>query len=154
MGPFGRDVSAEEVRTIILYGFAALVLGGGAGMWVPLVIGKSVSGDALGTYIYALAAPFYLDVLLREKYWEKIKKEKRISLGVGLAAAAALALAAIARDGKAGDIAAGVFGTLIILVVWFVLAVYSERFVPDPEPRSSMGGREVSEEQLGGGGLK
>lgn len=147
--------SREEIEAIFTYGFVAVVVGGGAGVYIPLLMGKDLSSDSLATYIFAVLAPFWVDALLHEPYWDKLSKAKRMRVGLGCAVAAVLGVVALIRDGKSGNLAAGLLGSLIVLGVWFFLARYSERFRPEPPtpPKGSLGGNKVSPEKLEGGGL-
>lgn len=144
-----------EIETILTYGLIAVVVGGGAGVYLPLAMGKNLSSDALSTYIFAMLAPFWVDALLHEPYWKKLTKVIRMRIGLGCASAAILAIIALIRDGKSWDLTLGGLGTLLVLVVWFFLALYSGRFAPD-EPISTkepIGGPKAKPADLSGGGL-
>lgn len=145
-----------EIETILTYGLIAVVVGGGAGVYLPLAMGKNLSSDALSTYIFAMLAPFWVDALLHEPYWRKLTKVIRMRIGLGCATAAILAVIALIRDGKSWDLTMGGLGTLLVLVVWFFLALYSGRFAPDEIilPTGSLGGTEVASSHLNGGGLQ
>ncbi|MBI4937546.1 MAG: hypothetical protein HY846_04910 [Nitrosomonadales bacterium] len=145
-----------EIETILTYGLIAVVVGGGAGVYLPLTMGKNLSADALSTYIFAMLAPFWVDALLHEPYWKKLSKVIRMRIGLGCASAAILAIIALIRDGKSWDLTLGGLGTLLVLVVWFFLALYSGRFAPDEAipPTGPLGGSEVTSAHLSGGGLQ
>jgi len=63
-----RQVSAAERETILVYGLLVLLIGGGIGVYFPLLIDKSLSADSLATYALAALAPLWTDILLPEKY--------------------------------------------------------------------------------------
>ena len=148
--------SRAEIETILTYGLIAVVIGGGAGVYLPLAMGKNLSSDALSTYIFAMLAPFWVDALLHEPYWKRLTKVIRMRIGLGCASAAILAIIALIRDGKSWDLTLGGLGTLLVLAVWFFLALYSGRFAPDETipPTGSLGGSDVTPAHLIGGGLQ
>lgn len=48
----------KAIEAIVWYGVFAVVIGGGAGVWLPLIIpGKSLASDGLATYVFAILAP-------------------------------------------------------------------------------------------------
>lgn len=69
-----KSPSRAEIETILTYGLIAVVVGGGAGVYLPLTMGKNLSSDALSTYIFAMLAPFWVDTLLHEPYWKRGKR--------------------------------------------------------------------------------
>lgn len=144
-----------EIETILIYGLIAAVVGGGAGVYLPLTMGKDLSADALSTYIFAMLAPFWVDALLHEAYWKKLSKVVRMRIGLGCASAAILAIIALIRDGKSWDLTLGGLGTLLVLVVWFFLALYSGRFAPDVpiSTKEPIGGPKPKPDDLNGEGL-
>ncbi|MDZ4252407.1 MAG: hypothetical protein U1A72_07510 [Sulfuritalea sp.] len=150
-----NKTSREEFEAIFTYGFVAVVVGGGAGVYLPLLMGKELSSDSLATYIFAVLAPFWVDALLHESYWNELSKAIRMRIGLGCAFAALLGVVALIRDGKSWNLTSGLFGSLIVLVLWFFLARYSGRFRPEPPrpPKGSLGGNELSPARLDGGGL-
>ena len=156
----------EEVETaktqnateaILWYGFFAVVIGGGAGVWLPFLIpGKSPAPDSLATYVFAVLAPLLADAVLHEPYWKDLSKAVRMKIVGSCGVAGSLALIALVRDGKSGDWMAGVVGAVVALVVWFFIAKFSHRFEPDigTIPTGSFGGSDVSSTKLRGGGLQ
>ncbi len=151
----GKLVTSAEVEAILWYGLVAVVLGGGAGIYLPMLMGKGIGADALATYIFAMLAPFWVDALLYEEYWTKLSKVIKLRIGLGCALSAAFALASLIGENKTWGMGSAVVGTLLVLVVWFFLALYSGRFAPEPTtpPTGSIGGQEPSTSTLSGGGL-
>jgi len=150
-----RVVSRAEIETILYTGFIAILIGGGAGVYFPLVMGKSISADSIATYVFAVLAPFLVDMLLPEPYWPKLLKRTRMWVGVGCALAAVFAMSALLRDGKSWDMTLAALGTAIVLVVWFRLAVLSGRYIPEVpmQTKAPIGGENLSPQSLEGGGL-
>lgn len=146
----------STIEAIIWYGVFAVVIGGGAGVWLPLLIpGKNLAPDGLATYIFAILAPLLADAVLHEPYWKKLSKTIRMRLIAFCGLAGALAIAALLRDGKSWDWTAGLLGVAVSLVIWFFISLYSERFEPDETvpPTGAQGGSIVSPANLSGGGL-
>lgn len=98
-----REITRAEIETILSTGLIAIIIGGGAGVYFPLVMGKAISADSLATYVLAVLAPFWVDMLLPEAYWSNLLKKTRMKVGVGCAVAAVLATSALLRDGKSWD---------------------------------------------------
>ncbi len=143
-------------EAILLYGVFAMVLGGGAGVWVPLLIpDKHVGVDALATYVFAILAPLLADAVLHEPYWKRLSKAIRMRLVLGVGVAGALALVALLREGKSWDWTSAVLATVTSLVVWYFISHYSGRFEPESPtpPVGAQGGAVVSPDKLSGGGL-
>ncbi|KAB2318671.1 hypothetical protein F8A86_09870 [Betaproteobacteria bacterium SCN1] len=150
------DDKRGTTEAILLYGLFALVIGGGAGVWLPLLIpGKALAADGLATYVFAVLAPLLADAVLHEPYWSELSKTVRMRIVFGCGLAGVLALVALIRDGKDGDWTAGLLGVTLALIVWFFIAKFSHRFEPEPAvpPKGSLGGSVVSPDKLGGGGL-
>ena len=147
--------SKAEIETILTYGLIAVVVGGGAGVYLPLFMGKHLSADSLSTYIFAVLAPFWVDALLHEDYWKKLSKAVRMRIGLGCALGVLFGVLALIRDGKSWDLTFGVIGSLLVLVVWYFLARFSGRFAPDaPKPPTGpLGGENLSPQNLDGQGL-
>lgn len=145
------------IEAILWYGVFAVVIGGGAGVWLPLLIpGKNLASDGLATYIFAILAPLLADAVLHEPYWKKLSKIIRMRLIALCGLAGALAVTSLVRDGKSWDWTTGLAGMAVSLVIWFFISLYSGRFDPDETtpPTGSLGASEVSPANLGGGGLK
>lgn len=150
-----KKQSATEA--ILWYGLFAVVIGGGAGVWLPLLIpGKSLAPDGLATYIFAVLAPLLADAVLHEPYWKDLSKAVRMKIVGSCGIAGSLALIALLRDGKPGDWSAGLVGAIVALVVWYFIAKFSHRFETEPAaiPTGSFGGPDISPTKLSGDGLK
>ncbi len=144
------------VEGILWYGLAVLVLGGGAGVWLPFFMpGKSVGADGFATYIFAVLVPLLADAVLIETYLKKVSKTSRIRLLFFSILAGFLAVIALVRDGKSGDLSAGITGAILSLIVWFLMMRYSGRFDPPVKKTAtgSLGGETISASTLGGNGL-
>jgi len=132
------------------------VLGGGAGISIPLVMpGKTLAPDGLATYVFAVLAPLMADAFLHEPYWKSLSKKIRMRILVACTVAGVAALTALLRDGKTWDWAAGWIGVVASLVIWFFLTKFSRRFEPDNTnpPKGPMGGATVDATKLPGAGL-
>jgi hypothetical protein len=146
----------SAIEAIIWYGLFAVVIGGGAGVWLPLLIpGKSLASDGLATYVFAILAPLLADAVLHEPYWKKLSKIIRMRLIALCGLAGSLAIAALVREGQSWDWTTGLLGMAASLVVWFFISLYSERFEPEETapPTGAQGGSSVSSNNLSGGGL-
>lgn len=152
----GDKKRQSTIEAIIWYGMFAVVIGGGAGVWLPLLIpGKTLASDGLATYIFAILAPLLADAVLHEPYWKKLSKAVRMRVMASCGLAGALAIAALFRDGKSWDWTTGLAGVVVSLVIWFFISLYSGRFEPDETspPTGAQGGSTVSPANLIGGGL-
>ncbi|NTV15725.1 MAG: hypothetical protein HGA96_17640 [Desulfobulbaceae bacterium] len=160
MSDLKDDETSKKRKTkeaICWYGAFAVVLGGGAGVWLPLIIpGKTLASDGLATYVFAILAPLLADAVLHEPYWKKLSKIIKMRLVALCGLAAALAIAALLRGGQSWDWTAGLLGMAVSLVVWFFISLYSGRFEPDETipTTGSLGGTEVTPAHLNGGGLQ
>ena len=147
----------STVEAIIWYGLFAVVIGGGAGVWLPLFIpGKHLASDGLATYVFAIVAPLLADAVLHEKYWKDLSKIVRMRLIALVGVSGALAIVALVRDGKSWDWTTGLLGVIVSLIVWFQITLYSRRFEPDETtpPTGAQGGQVVAATRLDGEGLK
>lgn len=146
----------NAIEAIVWYGVFAVVIGGGAGVWLPLLIpGKNLAPDGLATYVFAVLAPLLADAVLHEAYWKKLSIIIRMRLIALCGLAGALAIVALVRDGKSWDWTTGLLGMAVSLVVWFFISLYSGRFEPEETapPTGAQGGSTVSPANLSGGGL-
>ena len=115
----------SAIEAILWYGAFAVVIGGGAGVWLPLLIpGKTLASDSVATYIFAILAPLLADAVLHEPYWKKLSKIIRMRLIAVCGLAGALAVTALVRDGKSYDWTTGLIGVVLSLVVWFFISLY------------------------------
>ena len=147
----------QAVEAIIWYGVFAVVIGGGAGVWLPLLIpGKHLASDSLATYTFAILAPLLADAVLHEEYWKKLSKIIRMRLTALCGLAGAFGIAALVRDGQTWDWTTGLLGMGVSLIVWFWISLYSGRFEPENRtpPKGSLGGANPSPANLAGGGLE
>lgn len=146
----------STVEAILWYGFFAVGIGGGAGVWLPLLIpGKSLAPDGIATYVFAILAPLLADAVLHEPYWKELSKTIRMRLIALCGFSGALALVALIRDGKSGSWYSGLLGAAVSLIAWFFITLYSKRFEPEEIAisKGSLGGAQVSSSNLSGGGL-
>lgn len=141
--------------TALIYAFGVLVLGGGAGIWLPAVIpSKTVGIDALTTFVMAILAPICVDLMLDlDVYGRKLSKLWRVSLVVACFLAGALAIIALVREKAPGEWFSGIAAVILSLVIWVILALKSERFLPDGSNTGSIGGAAPRPDALTGGGL-
>lgn len=141
--------------TALIYAFGVLVLGGGAGIWLPAVMpAKSVGIDALTTFALATLAPICVDLMLDlDVYGRKLTKIWRVSLVVGCFFAGALAIIALVREKAEGEWPAGILAVILSLVIWIAFAMKSERFLPDGSKTGSIGGKQPDATNLPGTGL-
>lgn len=150
-----NSVQSDGTEAIFWYGLSVLVLGGGAGVWLPLLMGKDVGADGLATYIFAILIPLLAEAVVIEPYWKRISTAIKTRLLFFSVLAAFLAVVALIREGKSGDISAGITGAVISLVIWFVMTKSAGRFKTSGKKSStgSLGGTVVSPGNLQGGGL-
>ncbi len=141
--------------TALIYAFGVLILGGGAGIWLPAVMPtKSVGIDALTTFSMATLTPICVDLMLDlDVYGRKLSKLWRVSLVVGCIFAGTLAIIALVREKAAGEWLAGVFSVILSVVIWITFAMKSERFLPDGSKTGSIGGDRPETSNLNGTGL-
>lgn len=153
----GKPITLAELEAIAYYGGIALFIGGAAGVYIPLFMGKTAGVDSLATYVFAVLAPIGADLLLYEPYWKKLSKALKLRLGFAGAVAGILAIVSLLGEHKDWGIPLGIFAMLLVVPIWFSQAVYSGRFRPEPpsEPpaKGSLGGEQVNTEILGGEGL-
>ena len=117
----------QEVVAILLYGAAALVIGGGAGIYVPLLMGKEAGVDTFATYAFAILAPAFLDALF-EPYWRDLRLVQQMLIGFLCFAAAALAGGSLLKEHHSLSIPAALLATALVLIVWFIMSLSSGRF--------------------------
>jgi hypothetical protein len=141
--------------TAIIYAFGVLILGGGAGIWLPAFMPtKTVGIDALSTFVMATLAPICVDLILDfEIYGRRLSKLWRVSLVVGCILCGALAIVALVREKAPGEWFIGICAVILSLIIWIVVAIKSERFLPDGSNNGSIGGGTPQSGQLPGGGL-
>jgi hypothetical protein len=143
-----------EVISILLYGAAALVIGGGAGIYVPLLMGKEAGVDTFATYAFAILAPAFLDALF-ETYWRDLQVVQQMLIGFLCFAAAALAGGSLLlKENHPLAMPAALLATTLVLIVWFVMSLVSGRFRrSNPPPKGSLGGANPNKSTLGGEGI-
>lgn len=141
--------------TAIIYAFGVLVLGGGAGIWLPAAMpSKSVGIDALTTFVMAMLAPICVDLMLdMEVYGRKFSKIWRVTLVVICILAGVLGIIALVREKEPGAWTIGVLAVILSLVTWIIIAFKSERFLPDGSNTGSIGGGISPPDDLPGEGL-
>lgn len=141
--------------TAIAYMFTALVLGGGAGIWLPAAMpDKHVGIDALTTFVMAILAPIFADLLLDyEVYGRKLTKLWRMTFVFVTGLTGVLSIVGLLRENApyGWDCAKG--AVVLSLVVWLFLALKTDRFLPTGDNLGSIGGDRAREEALAGGGL-
>lgn len=142
--------------TGVFYLFVSLVLGGAAGLWIPLIALKSEIGtDALSTYIFAVLAPVLADFLLdsgADK--EPGKKESRLFVLFICVLAACFALVALFRNCDSTGWIFGGLGALLSLIAWVFVYTKSSRFTNENDNfNGSFGGPKVKPEDISGDGL-
>lgn len=143
----------EEVISILLYGSVALVIGGGAGIYVPMFQGKEPGVDLFATYVFAILAPAFLDALF-ETYWRDFRLIQKMALGFIGAFAAALAGVALLSEHHPWSMKAALIASGLVLVVWFAMTLASGRFRGShPPPKGSIGGADPTAANLSGAGL-
>jgi hypothetical protein len=149
-----REITRAERETVFLYGVLVLLIGGGIGVYFPLILNKSIDAESLATYALASLAPLWTDIVLPERYWKEVSKRARMRIGASCGLAALFAFAALIRSGKPFDLTCATIGTFIVLGIFYHVSILSEKFKPDSPPKTEDGGANVSSEKLGGGGLQ
>jgi hypothetical protein len=141
--------------TALLYLLFVLGVVGGAGIWLPWAMPtKHVGIDALTTFVMAVLAPIIIDLLLDfEVYGRKLSKLWRISIAGPCIGTAALAIVGLVGESAAYGWPAAVFAVLLSLILWLIVALKCERFLPVGSNKGSLGGADPNPDLLGGGGL-
>jgi hypothetical protein len=141
--------------TAVIYAFGVLILGGGAGIWIPAVMpAKSVEIDALTTFVMATLAPIFVDLILDVGVNKRSPSQLwRVSLIVACFLAGALAITALLREHSSGDWFSGVAAVIISIVIWIVLTLKTERFLQEGSKKGSIGGAKPAPEVLPGKGI-
>src|SRR5207244_1921603 len=98
-----RSITAAERETILVYGVLVLLIGGGIGVYFPLLLDKSINAESLATYALAALAPLWTDILLPEKYWKSLSIRGRMRIGAACGFAALFSFMALVRNGKSFD---------------------------------------------------
>lgn len=149
-----RQISAAERETVLFHSVLVLLIGGGVGVYFPLLIGKSLSAESLATYALAALAPLWTDILLPEKYWKTLSIRWRMRIGVACGIAVLFSFIALIRNGKSCDMTFSALGALGVLLIVYQVSVLSARFAPDSQPTTEDGGPNPTSDKLGGGGLQ
>jgi len=115
---------------------------------------KTVGVDSLTTFAFAIFAPPVADLFLDlDGTRSKFSKLSRAGIILGCLASASLSVVSLVREHQTGDISAAIISVILSLVLWYFIAINSERFLPDSVPAGSIGGVKPSAEALHGGGL-
>lgn len=141
--------------TAICYLVAVLIVGGGAGIWLPAFMpGKTVSVDAVTTFVMAILTPICVDLLLDfEVYGKNLSKLWRMGFAAASIIAGCLAIIGLVREAAPHGWTVSAIAVVIALVTWLVLVLKCERFMPTGMPTGSIGGGSPNAATLGGGGL-
>ena len=154
----GNLISRAEIEAIVYYCGIALVVGGMAGLYIPVVMKKGIGVEAYSTYVFAVLAPMVADFLLGEPYWKKLTKVTKLRMGFAGAVVGISAIIALFGEHDRWGTPLGILAMLMVVPVWFFQAVFSERFRPEPvtpaEQKGSIGGDEIDPSKLGGKGLE
>ena len=154
----GNVISKAEIEAVLYYGGLALLLGGMAGMYIPVAMKKQVGVEAFSTYVFAVLAPIAADFLLGEPYWKKLTKVTKLRMGFAGGAIGIAAIVALLGEKDGWGIHLGIVAMFLVVPLWFFQAIYSERFRPEPaspaEQKGSLGGDQVDRSKLGGEGLR
>jgi len=142
--------------TAIMYAFVVLILGGGAGIWLPALIpDKTVGIDAMTTFVMATLAPVLADLVLdSDIYGHTLTKFWRVTYVAACLLAGALAVISLLREHADGGWAAGIVSATLAILVWVALALKSGRFLQINSITGSFGGPVPSAAKLPGKGLK
>ncbi|PTR16997.1 hypothetical protein C8R31_101152 [Nitrosospira sp. Nsp2] len=135
-----RKITWAERKTIVFCGIIVLLVGGGIGVYLPLLLDRPVNAESFATYALAVLAPVATDILLPEKYWRDISKQARMGIGALFAFAAALSFAALVRNEKPGDLTCAVISVVVVLFTYYHVAVLSGKFQPEIAPSMEDGG--------------
>lgn len=149
-----RSITAAERETVLVYGVLVLLIGGGIGVYFPLLLDKSVSAESLATYALAALAPLWTDILLPEKYWKSLSIRGRMRIGAACGFAALFSFIALVRNGKSFDMTFAALGTVLVLLIFYHVSILSARFEPTSPPKTEDGGPNPTQDKLGGGGLQ
>lgn len=149
-----RKIDSIEKETILVYGVLVLLVGGGIGVYFPLLLDRSISAESLATYVLASLAPLGTDMLLPEKYWKDISKRERMRIGAACGMAALCSFAALIRNEKSMDITLSTLAVILILGIYYHVSVLSGKFRPDVPPTTEDGGPDQKLVNLAGEGLQ
>lgn len=139
--------------TAILHLIVAMILGGAAGIWVPvLAMGKPIGADAIAAYVFAVLAPLIADLLIdADALVKKLNRESRIFVLFCCVFASCLALIALLRGDDGWY--AGISGSAVAIFVWMVVMGKTDRFRSD-NPSNPIGGESAAASNLSGSGLQ
>ena len=154
----GNVISRAEIEAIAYYAGLALLLGGMAGLYIPVAMKKQIGVEAFSTYVFAVLAPMAADFLLGEPYWKKLTKVTKLRMGFAGGAVGISAIIALLGEHDGWGTPLGIVAMFLVVPVWFFQAVFSERFRPEPvtpaEQKGSLGGDQVDPSRLSGKGLE
>lgn len=154
----GKVITWAEFEAIVYYAGLALLLGGMAGLYIPVAMKKQIGVEAFSTYVFAVLAPIAADFLLGEPYWKKLTKVTKLRMGFAGGAVGIAAIVALLGENDGWGSPLGIFAMFMVVPIWFFHAVFSERFRPEPvgptEQKGSLGGDQVDPSKLGGKGLE
>ncbi|MDH4582506.1 hypothetical protein E8F20_11575 [Pseudomonas sp. BN415] len=153
MPTIDRKVSLDEKYTILLYCLVALLVGGGVGVYFPLIMDRPISSESLATYAIATLAPFAADIFLPENYWKSMTRFQRMRVCALCALGALFSIVALFRNEKSYAMVWAVAGTLIVLYLSYRICILSGRFQPEVPPVTEDGGAAPEVDKLSGGGL-
>jgi len=147
--------------TFIISFVAVIVLGGGAGIWIPNWFGNDNESTLaffkvtdLLTYGVAILSAIAADGLMDDTSTEKgAKSVKALALLVGLIA---FILLVYGYKKSARDMSSGYsnLGTLFVLLLWFFVYANDEKYDDRQSPQNPIGGGTVEIGKLEGKGLK
>lgn len=135
-----RIITNSERKTILCYGLVVLIIGGGIGVYIPLLFDRQISSESLATYALASLAPLWADIFLPEEYWKGLSRGRRMRIGAVCAVGGLFSLGALFRNGKPYDMVLSVIGVVIILIILYEVCALSGRFQPEVAPRTEDGG--------------
>lgn len=114
--------------TSFLYFFSVMILGGAAGIWIPILSGHgSVGPDAFATYVFAVLAPIIADLLLQTADENKTTLSIRSFVLFGTAFAYSISIISLIRQDEFA-LPFGIYAFLFSLIVCAVVLIQQERF--------------------------
>ena len=144
----------RAIWTTFKYAFFVMIIGGGAGIWLPAVMpGKSVGIDALTTFVMAVLAPVFADLLLDDTCYQKLSKDARMSFAGACILGGAFALIGLVREQISWGWESAWVAVVISLGTWITLSIVSGKFLSAPATKAAIGGEVATTNNLKGSGL-
>lgn len=146
-----RTLKAINTPTFIFSFVAVIIICGSAGIWLPYILGSShifFRPDVLLTYGVSILASVIAEIILNED-------SKSVSMLFFSAVVVALILLVCGLILTKGNDTAklSIWGTVIVLVIWFMVNADDTKYDDKPSPNSPLGGAVTDSRNLPGEGF-